>query len=325
MNDTPLGMGSWALGGPFFSGEKWLLPKGAPLGYGKTSDPVSIRAIHCAIDHGAAVIDTADAYGTGHSERVIARALRNHRDGVLLATKFGNVIDERTKELIGTQWSEGYIRAALEASLRRLETDVIDIYQLHISELAMDEAERVGETLAALCREGKVRYYGWSTDDPERAKLLAAKHGAQMAQFNMNVLQPATRMVEMCEAHDLFGLVRLPLAMGFLSGKYTAQSSLPEDDIRSAPPPDLVYFESGGRANAEWAARRDAIRDILTSSGRTLAQGALAWLWAQSDRIIPIPGIRTEAQAKENFGARAHGPLLEEQVIEIDNILDRRV
>lgn len=187
----------------------------------------------------------------------------------------------------------------------------------------MSEAEGVGETLAALRKEGKIRCYGWSTDDPERAKSLADKHGAQMAQFNMNVLQPAADMVEICDVCDLFGLVRLPLAMGFLSGKYTAQSTLPDDDIRSAPPPDLVYFERGGRANAAWAGRLDAVRDVLTSGGRSLPQGALAWLWAKSDRLVPIPGIRTEAQAREIFGARAHGPLSSKQVAEIDRVLER--
>ncbi|MDA4845381.1 aldo/keto reductase [Hoeflea poritis] len=319
----PMGMGTWALRGPFFSGEKWVLPKGTPIGYGNAEDSVSIRAIHCALDCGAKLIDTADAYGAGHCERVIGEALTGRRDRVFLATKFGNVIDEDRKELIGQKWSERYIRAACEASLHRLKTEIIDLYQLHISDLEIDAAQGVAEVLEGLRREGKIRYFGWSTDDPERANSWSGHDGAAAAQFNMNVFQQAPEMLEICHQNDFAALIRLPLAMGLLSGKYTPESRLPKDDIRSAGPDWQRYFLRSGGANREWTERLEAIREVLTSSGRTLVQGALAWIWAQSDRAVPIPGIRNEEQARENLTAIEFGPLTATQVDEINAILDR--
>ncbi|WP_419907058.1 aldo/keto reductase [Hoeflea sp.] len=318
-----MGIGTWAMGGPFFSGEKWVLPKGTPIGYGSAKDSVSIRALHCALECGAKLIDTADAYGAGHCERVIGKAIKGRRDQVFLATKFGNVIDEERKELIGQKWSERYISDACEASLRRLQTDVIDLYQLHISDLPIDAAQGVAETLEKLRGEGKIRSFGWSTDDPERVRSWSAIDGAVVAQFNMNVFQPAPQMLKICDANDLTALIRLPLAMGLLSGKYTPESRLPADDIRSAGPDWQRYFLKSGGANQEWTERLEAIREILTSGGRTLVQGALGWIWAQSERAVPIPGIRNEEQARENLGAMEFGPLSRDQVTEIDALLER--
>ncbi|WP_206057206.1 aldo/keto reductase [Nitratireductor sp. XY-223] len=318
-----MGIGTWALGGPFFSGEKWVLPKGTPIGYGNAEDSVSIRAIHCAMECGAKLIDTADAYGAGHCERVIGRAIKGRRDRVFLATKFGNVIDEDRKELIGQQWSERFIRDACEASLRRLQTDVIDLYQLHISDLEIDAAQGVAEVLELLREEGKIRSFGWSTDDPDRAGSWSGYGGATVAQFNMNVFQPAPEMLEICRENRFAALIRLPLAMGLLSGKYTPESRLPENDIRSAGPDWQRYFLKSGGANRTWTDRLESIREILRSDGRTLVQGALAWIWAQGDRVIPIPGIRNEEQARENLGAIEFGPLSADQVAAIDTILER--
>ena len=123
--------------------------------------------------------------------------------------------------------------------------------------------------------------------------------------------------------HDFAGIVRLPLAMGFLSGKFTSESHLPKDDIRSHPPVWLRYFNEGGGAAPEWTERLASIKEVLTSGGRTLAQGALAWVWGRSERTIPIPGVRTAAQAEENIGAIEFGPLEPDQMREIDGLLER--
>ena len=140
----------------------------------------------------------------------------------------------------------------------------------------------------------------------------------------MNVFEDAPGMLEACDTHDFAGIVRQPLAMGFLSGKFASSGPLPGDDIRSQPPPWLRYFDAGGRAAPEWSKRLNAIKEILTSGGRTPAQGALAWLWARSDRAIPIPGVRTAAQVRENLGAIEFGPLEADQMTEIEALLDRR-
>jgi aryl-alcohol dehydrogenase-like predicted oxidoreductase len=267
------------------------------------------------------LFDTADAYGTGHGERIVGEALKSVRDRVLICTKFGNTYDESRRELTGTNASPDYIRKACQASLKRLQTDWIDIYHLHIGDLPLDQAAVAADTLDALCKEGLIRHYGWSTDNPVCAGAFADRPAASAVQFDMNVFEDAPQIIEVCEAHNLAGIIRLPLAMGFLTGKYSPTSRLPGDDIRSKPPTWLRYFEEGGSAAAEWFTALEAVREILTSNGRTLAQGALAWVWARSTCTIPIPGVRTIAQVEENAGAIEFGPLAPSQMAEISTLL----
>jgi aryl-alcohol dehydrogenase-like predicted oxidoreductase len=319
----PLGVGTWAIGGPFFSGVGCRYPLGAPLGYGKTDDRISSQTLRRAFDLGVVLFDTADAYGTGHVERVLGEALKGVRAHVLISTKFGNTYDEDRRELTGTDASPNYIRRACQASLKRLQTDWIDLYHLHIGELPLDQATVVADTLDDLCREGLIRHYGWSTDSPACAAAFADRPSATAVQFDMNVFEDAPDVVGVCEAHNFAGIVRLPLAMGFLTGKYSPTSQLPTDDIRSKPPAWLRYFKEGGSASQEWLSTLDGINQILTSKGRTLAQGALAWIWARSGCAIPIPGVRTVQQVEENVGAVEFGPLTSDQMVEISRLLGR--
>jgi aryl-alcohol dehydrogenase-like predicted oxidoreductase len=134
------------------------------------------------------------------------------------------------------------------------------------------------------------------------------------------VLRDNAAMVALCETANLGGINRGPLAMGLLSGKYQAGASVGADDIRGMAPAWLTYFDNGVAA-PDWARRVDAIRDVLTSGGRTMSQGALAWLWARSPQMVPIPGIRTVAQAAENAGALAFGPLSDAEFGQIEAIL----
>lgn len=324
---SPLGLGGWAIGGPFFSGAGCRYPTGQPLGWGEVDDAESIRAIHCSLEGGleggVGLFDTADAYGTGRGERVLGAALKGRRGEALIASKFGNTYDEETRELTGTDVSPGYIRRACEASLRRLRTDWIDLYLLHVGDLPLAQADGVAEALERLCDEGLIRCYGWSTDDPARAAAFAGRPRAVAVQHDMNLFQDAPAMLETCRQHGLTSIVRAPLAMGFLSGKFTARSRLSADDIRSRPPDWLPYFETGGQASAAWLARLATVREILTSGGRSPVQGALAWVWARDPHAIPIPGFRTEAQVRENLGALAFGPLRPDEMAEIDRILGR--
>ena len=129
---SPLGLGTWALGGPFWSGDK-------PLGWGETDDAESLRVLHAAPDAGITLIDTADAYGTGHAERLVARAIAGRRDRMVIATKWGNTIAEEQRQLTGVDASPAYARTALDASLRRLDTDWVDLYLLHLADLPIAE------------------------------------------------------------------------------------------------------------------------------------------------------------------------------------------
>ncbi|MBC2902473.1 aldo/keto reductase [Streptomyces cupreus] len=311
---SALGFGCWAIGG------EWTDPDGQPLGWGRVDDEESVRAVRRALDLGVTFFDTADTYGAGHSERVLGRALGKRRADVVVATKWGNVFDEETRTLTGGDDSAAYARRALTASLRRLDTDYVDLYQLHLSEADPERALELRDVCEEFVREGLVRAYAWSTDDPARAAVFAEGAHCAAVQHRLNVLQDAPEMLALCEESGLASINRSPLAMGLLTGKRAAGQALDAGDIRSTPPAWLPGFSQGG-ADPEWLKRVDALREILTSGGRTLAQGALAWIWARSALTVPIPGFRTVAQAEENAGAMDRGPLTADQLTEIDGIL----
>ena len=308
---SEIGFGAWAIGGPFSL-------DGRPAGWGEVDDEESIAAIHQALDLGVTFFDTADVYGTGRSERVLARALEGHRDEVVIATKFGHTYVEATRELTGSDISPEYIRRACQASLKRLRTDRIDLYQLHDGGIPFDQVDGVLATLEDLVAEGLIRSYGWSTDDPERAAAFAKGTHCTAVQHVLNVLSDAPEMLAVCAAHDLASVNRGPLAMGLLSGKYNAGSQLPGDDVRIEA--NGLFFQNG-RPLKEYLAKLEDVREVLTSGGRTLTQGALGWLLARDSRTVPIPGIRTAAQATENFSALRLGPLDPAQMTEIAELL----
>ncbi len=313
---SALGLGCWAIGGPFDFFD------GTPAGWGTIDDAESIRAIHRALDLGVTLFDTADVYGAGHSEEVLGKALAGRRDQVVIATKFGNTFDPATRRMISQNADPAYIRSALEASLRRLGTDYIDLYQFHVGEYPADQAAPVRETLEALVAEGKIRGYGWSTDTLESVQVFAEGPHCIAAQLNFNIFEGNDELLAFCETRGLAVLNRGPLAMGLLTGKFRKDSTFADDDVRK----HAAWFAGSrdGRPNPEWLDRLDAIREILTSGGRTLAQGALAWLWARSDMMLPIPGFKTLAQVEENAGALRFGPLTAEQMAEIEQLLGRQ-
>jgi aryl-alcohol dehydrogenase-like predicted oxidoreductase len=309
-------MGCWAIGGPFWNA-------GTPIGWGQVDDEESIRALHAAVDAGINLFDTANVYGAGHSERIVGRAFAGMRSRVVIATKFNGVFDEETRQITGADTTPAGIRAACEASLRRLGTDLIDLYQFHDGGYPLDKAGPVRDTLEALAKEGKIRAYGWSTDSAERAEYFGQGPNCAAVQVQLNVLDDNPAILSVCDRYNLAALNRGPLAMGLLTDKYTAETQPSADDVRGVNSPAWMKYFKDGKPNAAWLARRDAVREILTSEGRTLAQGALAWLWARSDKTLPIPGFRTVAQVQENAAAMAFGPLAKSQMAEINKILER--
>lgn len=313
---SALGLGCWAIGGPFGA-------EGAASGWGEVDDDESIAALRRGLALGVTLFDTADVYGTGHSESILGRALGHERADVVIATKFGNTFVEGTGRMLGPDVSPAYIRRACEASLRRLGTDRIDLYQCHRGDLEPAVADEVADTLERLRDEGLIRAYGWSLDDPERAGWWSGRQGFAAVQHHFNVLEDAPEMLALCERDGLASIDRAPLAMGLLSGKFDEASRLPRDDIRGSGAEWLTAFDPEGRPRREFLERLAAIRELLTVDGRTLVQGALGWLWARSERTIPIPGFKTVAQVEENAGALAHGPLPADSMREIDALLGR--
>jgi len=313
---SPMGLGCWAIGGPFWAGE-------TPQGWGEVDDEESIRAIHAGMDLGVTLFDTANVYGAGHSERVLARAFAGRRSQVVIATKFNAVFNETTRQVTGSDPSPAGIRAACEGSLRRLNTDYIDLYQFHDNGYPPEKAEPVRDTLEELVKEGKIRAYGWSTDYPDRLEVFAEGPKCTAVQLQLNVLDDNPAILALCDKFDLAALNRGPLAMGLLTDKYTNRIKVAADDVRGEKSPEWMKYFKEGKPNPEWVVKRDAVRAILTSNGRSVAQGALAWLWARSPKTLPIPGFRTVAQVKENAASMLFGPLTSEQILEIDRLLDR--
>lgn len=310
---SSLGLGCWAIGGLFTM-------DGHQDGWGQVDDAESIRAIRRAVDLGVTLFDTADAYGTGHSEEVLGKAIQGVRHEVVIATKGGFTYDRTNRALTGQDWSPDYIRRALEASLSRLGTDYIDLYQLHTGFIPDDAVAPVFDEMERLKQEGKLRAYGWSAYTREKVELFAEKTRGTVIQTKANLFSYDAEAVSACEAHGFACLNNSPLAMGFLSGKFSRETRFGQDDVRASAFDWTEYFEDG-KPKPEFLARMARVREILTSGGRTAAQGALAWLWAKSGVNIPIPGFKTLTQAEENARAMEFGPLNEAQMRQIEAAL----
>lgn len=313
---SAMGLGCWAIGGPFWNGDE-------PQGWGEVDDEESIRAIHCALDHGITFFDTANVYGAGHSELVLGKALAGRRSAVVIATKFSSIFDETTRQVTGQSAEPADIRSACEDSLRRLNTDVIDLYQFHNNGYPAEQGEPVRDALEALVQEGKIRAYGWSTDFPDRAEVFAQGPNCTSTQLQLNVLEDNAPMIALCEKYNLAAINRGPLAMGLLTGKYTAVTKPGIDDVRGEKSPGWMKYFKQGKPDPDWLEKVQAVRKILTLDGRTLSQGALAWLWARSRVAIPIPGFRTVAQVEENTRALELGPLPSDQFAEVERLMGR--
>lgn len=312
---SALGMGCWAIGGPW----TWDQPgeEPYPAGWGSTDDEESIRAVHAAIDLGVNFFDTAANYGAGHSEVVLGRALKGKRDTVVIATKFGHIVNEEKKTVYGdSALIMKNVRSDVENSLRRLLTDYIDIYQLHDGGYDPKLAVELRGILEDLVSSGRIRWYGWSTDLVDNARVFAIGKHCTSIQFRLNAIYDNTDMRKLCADFDLAGINKDPLNRGVLTGKFNTGSKFPDNDIRSRA--DFSSPEFAKRLQLV-----DELRDILTSNGRTMAQGALAYIWALDDRMIPIPGFKSVKQVEDNARAMEFGPLTEAQVKEVRSIVGK--
>jgi aryl-alcohol dehydrogenase-like predicted oxidoreductase len=205
--------------------------------------------------------------------------------------------------------------------LKRLDTDYIDVYQLHVWGLAIERALEARDVLEQFINEGKIRTYGWSTDRVEEVKAFSTSPNCGVVQQQLSVLDGNMELLALCEELNLASLNRGPLGMGLLTGKFAPDSGFKDDDVRKHASWHPGFKD--GKPTREWLDALESIREVLSSGGRTLAQGALAWIWARSEKTIPIPGFKTVAQVEENCKAMEFGPLKPELMREIDRILGR--
>lgn len=308
-----IGLGGWAIGGHFTL-------DGRNDGWGEVDDAQSIRALQIGIELGATLIDSADAYGTGHSEEVIGAAIKGRRGEVTLATKFGFTYDATRRALLAIDVTPDYIDWANAQSLKRLGVERIDLYQIHPGALSAAEADAAGAALEALAEAGRIGAWGWSTDDAAAARRMLKFPHFTAVQQELNLFHDGPEMLALCAEANLASLNRSPLAMGLLSGKFGPETRFGTGDVRGAGHSWVKHFRDGV-PTPEALARLAALRDLLTSGGRSPAQGALGWILARSPHTIPIPGFKTEAQVRDNLGALDKGPLPAAVMAEIDAVL----
>ncbi len=197
---------------------------------------------------------------------------------------------------------------------------MIDLFLCHSSEQPVARAAAVRDVCKDLVAAGLIRAHGWSTDDLAGDEGWAEAAGSAAVEHELNLVSDAQTMLDLCGRTGLASINRSPLAIGLLTGEFRSDSQLPRDDVRGDEPAWLKWF-AAGRPRPEFLSRVEAVREILISDGRTPAQGALACIWARSDRTIPIPGFRTAAQIEENVAALRHRPLASAQVTAIAGLI----
>ncbi|MEM7259214.1 MAG: aldo/keto reductase [Pseudomonadota bacterium] len=312
---APLGLGCWPIGGAMYGED------GTSLGYTNSDDKESIRALQAAAANGISVFDTAAAYGAGHSERLLAQALHNKPEAIIV-TKIGIPINEKKKQLSFSGITPADVIPAIEQCAQRLRREVVDLVLLHLNELDVISAEALFDEMDRAVASGKLRAYGWSTDFSDSVSAVATRENFVAVEHAMNVLIDAPAMRQTCNTAQLHTLIRSPLAMGLLSGRYTAESKIGSDDVRGSGQGWLQYFVNG-TPNAVFIERLQNIQELLRDGGRSTVQGALAWLWARNEHCLPIPGARTVEQVESLAQALSFGPLPDNVMQEIDALIDR--
>ena len=310
---SALGMGCWAIGGPW----TWAQPgqDSFPAGWGQMDDDESIRAIHTAVDLGITLFDTAANYGAGHSEVVLGKGLVGRRDKVVIATKFGHIVNEEAKTVYGdSEQILKNVRQDVENSLRRLQTDTIDVYQLHEASYDPELALTLRDELESLVAEGKIRWYGWSTDLVDHARVFADGPHCASIQFRLNAIFDNAEMRQLCQEYNLAGLNKDPLNKGLLTGKYSSNSTFPKNDLRSQ-----ISFEE--KQIVQRLKTAEALREVFTANGRSMAQGAICYIWGLDERMLPIPGFKNVKQVEDNAGAMQFGPMSAEEVAQVQAIV----
>ena len=310
MNVSAISFGAWAIGGF----------------WGEVDDEVSMGALHAAIDGGVNFIDTADVYGDGRSERLVARLKRERpRDQIWVATKAGRRLPQQT--------CEGYSRANLtdwiDRSLQNLETDAIDLLQLHCPPTALFKQDDVFGILDDCVREGKLRYYGVSVELVEEA-LDAMRHpNVQSIQiiFNMFRLKPAERVFPEAKAKQVGILARVPLASGMLTGKLTKSSTFEATDHRLFNRQGELFDKGETFSGVPYEVGLEAVERLrpLIPPGATMAQLALRWILMFDAVTCAIPGAKNERQARDNVAAGSLPSLDERSMAAVRAVYDEYI
>jgi aryl-alcohol dehydrogenase-like predicted oxidoreductase len=286
--------------------------------YGEHDDAESIATIHRALDLGINFLDTADAYGPFTNERLVGRAIRDRRDEVVLATKFGNVRGEDGSWL-GINGAPEYVRLACDASLQRLGIDTIDVYYQHRVDATVPIEETVG-AMAELKKAGKIRFLGLSEASAATIRRAHAVHPitALQTEYSLWSREPEEGLLDVCHELGIGFVAYSPLGRGFLTGRYKGLVDLAPNDWRRNNP---RFQADNFQKNLEIVER---VKRVAVRKRCTPAQLALAWVLAQDGHIVPIPGSKRRERLDENAAAAAV-QLTAGELREIDALLPRGI
>ena len=282
--------------------------------YGAHDELESIAVIHHALDRGVTFLDTADMYGVGRNETLVGKAIADRRDKVFLATKFGNVRGD-AGEFLGVRGDPDYVRSACEASLKRLGVDAIDLYYQHRVDQSVPIEDTVGE-MARLKQEGKIRFLGLSEAAPHTIRKAHATHPitALQTEFSLWSREAEAEIIPTVRELGIGYVAYSPLGRGFLTGQITRPEDFPEDDYRRFHP------RFTGENFEKNIALVHQIEAMAADKGVTAAQLALAWVLAQGDDIVPIPGTKRRKYLDQNIAA-TRITLSADELAELDRIL----
>jgi aryl-alcohol dehydrogenase-like predicted oxidoreductase len=268
--------------------------------YGSRNDPESIATIHRALDLGVTLLDTADMYGPYLNEELVGRAIQGRRDKVILATKFGIIRDPNNPTVRGVNGKPDYVRTSCEGSLRRLKVDVIDLYYQHRVDPDTPIEETVG-AMAQLVKEGKVRYLGLSEAGVATLRRAHAVHpiSALQTEYSLWSRDPEDEILPACRELGIGFVAYSPLGRGFLTGKLRNFDELAAGDYRRKSP---RFQGENFLRNLDLVKR---IEELAARKNCRSSQLALAWMLAQDENIVPIPGTKQQKYVEENIAALA--------------------